>query len=221
MNKLIEIQENDGERAVSARKLYETLGLVKGKFARFATKYIIKNEFAFEFDDWVGLDIDVEGNKTKDYALSLPFAKKICMLSKTQKGEEVRNYFLEMEKLSTGKKELSTPKNYIEALKALVISEEEKQKAMNTVAILTHVKKTYTATEIAKELGLKSASELNKTLKERKIQYKVNNTWVLCSEYSDLGYEQIKQQEINGIVIYDRKWTQRGREWLLSDIFKK
>lgn len=97
---------------------------------------------------------------------------------------------------------------------------EERQarlKAENTINILTHVNKTYTTTEIAKEIGMKSAIELNNALKLHKIQYKQNNTWVLYSDYSSLGYEDIKQEVLdNGKVIYHRRWTQRGREFILN-----
>jgi prophage antirepressor-like protein len=87
------------------------------------------------------------------------------------------------------------------------------------VTILTHTKKLYTATEIAKELGFRSAIELNKKLEELGIQYKVNGTWVLKADYADLGYVNIKQEvKDNGKVIYHRKWTQLGREFLL-DLF--
>jgi len=84
-------------------------------------------------------------------------------------------------------------------------------------AILTHVNKTYTMTEIAKELNLKSATELNKILAEKRIQYKINDTWVLYSDYSNLGYEDIKQEVLdNGKVIYHRRITQLGREFILG-----
>lgn len=59
-------------------------------------------------------------------------------------------------------------------------------------AILMHVNTTYTATEIAKELNMKSAKQLNNELSKRGIQYKIGNTWVLYSQYSNLGYEEIK-----------------------------
>lgn len=89
--------------------------------------------------------------------------------------------------------------------------------AEKTVTILTHVNKTYTATEIAKELGLKSAIALNKDLSDKKIQFKQNDTWVLYSRYADQGYAEIKQTVLdNGKIIYDRRWTQIGREFLLK-----
>lgn len=89
-------------------------------------------------------------------------------------------------------------------------------------AILMHVNTTYnTATEIAKELNMKSANELNKALSKLKIQYKVGNTWVLYSQYSDKGYEHIKQETLdNGKVVYHRKFTQLGRDFILN-LFNK
>lgn len=84
-------------------------------------------------------------------------------------------------------------------------------------AILMHVNKTYTMTEIAKELGMKSALQLNKILAEKKIQYQINNTWVMYSQYSDLGYEEIKQEILDsGKVIYHRRITQIGRKFILN-----
>ena len=88
-------------------------------------------------------------------------------------------------------------------------------------AILMHVNKTYTITEIAKELGLKSAMQLNRILAEKKIQYQVNGTWLMYSNYSDCGYEEIKQEVLDsGKVIYHRRITQMGREFILG-LFEK
>lgn len=88
-------------------------------------------------------------------------------------------------------------------------------------AILMHVNDTYTCTEIAKELNMKSARELNKALEQKKIQYKINNTWVFYSQYANKGYEEIKQETLdNGRVVYHRKFTQLGREFILN-LFNK
>lgn len=87
-------------------------------------------------------------------------------------------------------------------------------------AILMHVNDTYTCTEIAKELNMKSAKQLNNELSKRGIQYKIGNTWVLYSQYSNLGYEEIKQETLdNGKVVYHRKFTQLGRDFILN-LFK-
>lgn len=111
---------------------------------------------------------------------------------------------------------LNNPDFGIELLTKLKEERAARVEAEKKNAILTHVNKTYTMTEIAKELNLKSATELNKILADKHIQYKVNNTWVFYSDYSNLGYEDIKQEVLdNGHVIYHRKITQMGRAFIL------
>lgn len=112
---------------------------------------------------------------------------------------------------------LNNPDFGIELLTKLKEERAARVEAEKKNAILTHVNKTYTMTEIAKELNLKSAVELNKLLAEKKVQYKVNATWVLYSDYSNLGYEDIKQEVLDsGKVIYHRKITQMGRAFILG-----
>ncbi|WP_372714577.1 Rha family transcriptional regulator [Ilyobacter sp.] len=107
------------------------------------------------------------------------------------------NKFNEMEKQL---KELYVPRSLPEALRAYAdaVEEKEKQKLLaiekqKTIDMLVHENKLYTTTEIAKEIGFKSAIALNIELGERKVQFKANGTWVLYSKYSDLGYVSIKQ----------------------------
>jgi anti-repressor protein len=109
-------------------------------------------------------------------------------------------------------------------IKLATILKEERQKrleAEQTNAVLMHVNKTYTATEIAKEIGFKSATALNRDLGKKRVQYKQNNTWVLYSNYANRGYTEIKQEVLdNGKVIYHRRWTQLGRKFLL-DLYRE
>lgn len=116
---------------------------------------------------------------------------------------------------------LNNPDFGIELLTKLKQERQARVEAERKNAILTHVNKTYTMTEIAKELNLKSAIQLNKLLADKKIQYSVNGTWVLYSPYSSMGYEEIKQEILdNGKVIYHRRITQLGREFILQ-LFNK
>ena len=117
----------------------------------------------------------------------------------------------------TVEKMLSDPDFAIELLTTLKEERAKRIEVEKTNTILMHVTKNYTSTEIAKELGLKSATELNKILAQTKVQFKQNETWVLYSKYADKGYTDIKQQVLdNGKVVYDRKWTQTGRKFLLE-----
>lgn len=112
---------------------------------------------------------------------------------------------------------LNNPDFGIELLTRLKEERAARVEAERKNAILMHVNKTYTVTEIAKELGLRSATQLNRILVEKKIQYQVNGTWVMYSRYSDQGYEEIKQEVLDsGRVIYHRRITQMGREFILS-----
>ncbi len=157
------------------------------------------------------------GRPQTNYILKLDMAKELSMVEANEKGSQARRYFIECEKKALKQ----IPVNYLEALKQLVVSEEKRIEAERTNAILMHISKNYTMTEIAKELNLKSATELNKKLNELKIQYKQNGTWVLYSKYANLGYVDIKQSVLdNGKVVYDRKWTQLGRKFLL-ELFSK
>lgn len=112
---------------------------------------------------------------------------------------------------------LNNPDFGIELLTKLKEERAARVEAERKNAILMHVNKTYTITEIAKELGLKSAMQLNRILAENKIQYQVNGTWLMYSNYSDCGYEEIKQEVLDsGKVIYHRRITQMGREFILG-----
>lgn len=112
---------------------------------------------------------------------------------------------------------LNNPDFGIELLTRLKEERAARVEAERKNAILMHVNKTYTVTEIAKELGLRYATQLNRILAEKKIQYQVNGTWVMYSRYSDQGYEEIKQEVLDsGRVIYHRRITQMGREFILS-----
>jgi anti-repressor protein len=123
MSNIITIEEKNGKQAVSARELYDKLGLHKAHWARWSKKNIEKNEFAVgEFE---GFALMVNGNEVIDYALSINFAKKLCMQAKTIQGEQIRNYFIEVEKRYIAN--INTPSTYLDALKQLVAKEEERQ----------------------------------------------------------------------------------------------
>jgi len=112
-------------------------------------------------------------------------------------------------------KMLSDPDFAISLLTKLKEERASRIEAQNKVAILTHTNKTYTATEIAKELGMKSANALNKVLHDKGIQYMQNNTWIPYSKYSQMGLFEIKQEVLdNGHIIYHRRITGIGREFI-------
>ena len=101
MNELIKIKNQNGKQLVSARELHEFLG-VKRYFTQWLEPYIKKdNDYGFEKNvDFIGINVDVNptnGVPIINYALTINMAKELSMLSKTEKGKQARNYFIQCE----------------------------------------------------------------------------------------------------------------------------
>jgi len=96
LKELIKVTEQNGEQLVSARELYEFLELDKSQWARWTKKNI--EEIFEENQEYQRLDIVSNGNNTTEYILKLDVAKELAMLSRSEKGKEIRKYFIELEK---------------------------------------------------------------------------------------------------------------------------
>lgn len=78
--------------------------------------------------------------------------------------------------------------------------------------------------QIAKEFGM-SAAKLNEVLHGLKIQYKTGGQWVLYSQYQELGYVDsetttFKKKDGSKGAAMRTKWTQKGREFIHSELAK-
>jgi phage anti-repressor protein len=94
MNDLIKI---DPAGRTTARELYEFLQMNRTQFSRWAKTNIECNSFYQKGQDWEGFDMMSNGNQTRDYRLTLDFAKHLCMLSRSARGKQARDYFVEVE----------------------------------------------------------------------------------------------------------------------------
>lgn len=101
MNELINVTLNDNhEPVVSGRQLHETLG-VKTRYNDWFNRMI---EFGFtENEDYLAITqkrVTAQGNATHqtDHIIKLDMAKEIAMIQRTDKGKEVRQYFIQIEK---------------------------------------------------------------------------------------------------------------------------
>ena len=63
------------------------------------------------------------GSQPESIFLTIDCAKSFAMMAKTEKGKEVRKYYLECEKIAKS----IVPVTYLDALKALVVAEEAKE----------------------------------------------------------------------------------------------
>lgn len=243
MNELIHVTDNNGKKAVSARELYEKLGFNSAHWAKWYEKNITRNPFAIENQDWQVFTLSVKtsegGRPTQDFTLSIDFAKRLSMLARTEAGEKIRNYFIEVEKAALVQIPKSKSEILLQALN--ILNEEiEHERAERERLLITNELQTeqlkisapkvkyanevlasdtlIATTIIAKELGM-SAVTLNKMLHELNIIHNVNGTWVLYSKYQSMGYAGTKTYSYTGndgmsktaIKLY---WTEKGREFI-------
>lgn len=209
----IEINENN-EQLINARELYNFLE-IKKDFSDWIKQMI---DYGFvedlDFTTFLGKTSNNGGRPKKEYFLKIDMAKEIAMIQRSEKGKKARAYFIECEKKLKENNNLTLEEMTKLVMIGLNERIEEQQKKIN---LLEHNNLTFNSTEIAKELGLKSANELNKILSDNNIIYRSRGTWVLYSNYSNLGYQNIKEKVLdNGKVIYYSEWTSEGRSFIID-----
>lgn len=97
MNELIEVTLNDNhEPIVSGRQLHEALGVN----SRYTTWFDRMKEYGFtEGQDFLPiLGKSTGGRQATDHAIKLDMAKEIAMIQRTERGKQVRQYFIQVEK---------------------------------------------------------------------------------------------------------------------------
>lgn len=119
MNNLINVTLNENqEPVVSGRQLHQVLG-VKTRYDNWFNRM---TEYGFtENQDYLVTSIfghNSKGGKQSkvDHVLKLDMAKEIAMIQRTDKGKEVRQYFIQVEKDLTVLR-----KSWLELLKLLTV----------------------------------------------------------------------------------------------------
>lgn len=96
MNELIKVNYETERPTVMGRELHEALG-VKSKYADW-----FKNMCGYGFnenEDYITFSKNLEnGGRTIDHQLTIDMAKEICMIQRSEKGKQFRQYFIEVEK---------------------------------------------------------------------------------------------------------------------------
>lgn len=78
---------------------------------------------------------------------------------------------------------------------------------------------TYTTTQIAKELGMRSAVTLHQRLKDMKVMFSQSGSWMMTATYCDKGYTKTRTStgENNSGGTWSKTitvWTEKGRKFL-------
>ena len=97
MNEIINVNLNDNqEPVVSGRQLHEALGVN----SRYTTWFERMTEYGFvEGQDFLpNLGKSTGGRQAVDHIIKLDMAKEIAMIQRTDRGKQVRQYFIQIEK---------------------------------------------------------------------------------------------------------------------------
>lgn len=234
--KLINIKVEDDQQLVLARDLYKALE-VKKRFSAWKEQNFKDFE---EGTDFTGVP---EGTPVKggngnvqyldDYAVTLDMAKELCMMSKTPKGKEVRQYFIQVEKDWNSpemiiQRALEISNARVQKLQAqnknLTLQLEESNKKASYLDVILGTPDLLAITQIAADYGF-SARAFNQLLKDVGIQHKVNGQWILYKAYMGKGYVGSKPFTFRDSKGHDRSkpstyWTQKGRK-LIYDVLKE
>lgn len=226
----IEINENQ-EPIVNGRELHEALGVQ----TRYNDWFNRMCEYGFsEGNDFCSILSKSTGGRPEiNHAIKLDMAKEIAMIQRNEKGKEVRQYFIQVEKdfnspekimaraLMLADKQIKTLQ--LENTQQKQIIGELKPKADYLDTILKN-KSIMTVTAIAKDYGM-SATQFNKKLHQLGVQFKQSEQWFLYRQYQNCGYTHSKTTEIthkDGTkeLKLNTEWTQKGRLFLY-ELLKK
>lgn len=237
MTDLINIQVKNDNQLVSARELHKNLGL-KNKFSAWWEQSPNSFENGTDFTREPQSYLVQSGNGTvrkyDDYLLTIDMAKELCMMSKTEKGKEVRKYFIQVEKNWNSpdmimQRALSISKQRIEALQNE--NAAMKPKALFADSVATS-KSTVLVGELAKiirgngvDIG---ATRLFRWMREK--GYLINrkgSDWNMPTQKAmNLGLFKIKETTINhsnGTTSISKtpKVTGKGQQYFVNKFLKE
>ena len=194
MNELICVNYENDNPTVLGRNLHETLEVktaYKDWFPRMC-------EYGFEDgkDFCSILSESTGGRPATDHQLTIDMAKQICMIQRTDKGKQCREYFLNVEKqwnipeavmaraLRMADKQITALTQTVKELQ----SENQQLKLLPPV-----VTRLYTTTEIAQSYGL-TVKKLNMILGVKGLLYCENKRWHLYYKHKGRGLTSKKQK---------------------------
>lgn len=234
MEELIKVKTQGDTQVVSARQLHEELG-VKTRFSQWAKQNFKHFRENIDFTSVVTTTLVNNGAKRelKDYALTIEMAKHIAMMSGTDKGYEIRDYFIKVEQAWNSpemvmKRALEIANKKVEQLK--IENQEMKPKALFADSVAaSHT--TILIGELAKILrgnGINIGAN-------RLFQWMRNQGYLISRKGTDynmptqrsmnLGLFKIKESTIthsNGSVSISKttKVTGKGQQYFINKFMK-
>nr|DAW68077.1 MAG TPA: KilAC domain protein [Caudoviricetes sp.] len=128
MNEILKVNYDNEQPTVSARELHNGLEVSE----RFQSWFNRQLQYGFEENsDYVGCKEfnTLAKQELQDYQISIDMAKQICMLQRSDKGRQYRQYFLDLEKA------WNTPEQVMARALKLADKEIDRLKADNKVLL--------------------------------------------------------------------------------------
>ncbi len=166
--------------------------------------------------------------------MTVNMAEHICLMSRTEKGKQCRQYLLNLKDAWNSPEQimaraLKFAQNTMDSLKSRckflggqIIEQqkviEELQPKASYYDMILQCKDLIATTVIAKDYGM-SARKFNAMLHDKGVQFKQGDTWVLYAKYQGQGYLKAKTcnyADSEGVQHSKEHayWTQRGRLFL-------
>lgn len=238
-------QHNTLGACVSARLLYDFLE-VKAQFTDWCKRMF---EYGFEqgqdYADLVfhkNVKNPLGGRHQSDYAFTLDMAKEIAMLQRSEKGRQIRRYFINCEKRLQEFAQIDHSNELVRQLahsdhinahlnKQLEESTKREKELKASIEkmvfksrffddFMAEAKECYTTSFIASEFAL-SGKHLNKLLIEMGIQKKMGKHFVLTAEYTGYNFARNRYYTITdewgkSTTSTQMVWTAKGRALIHS-----
>lgn len=229
MDELVRIKYENDCPTVLGRDLHEVLE-VKTPYDKWFPR-MCEYGFADGSDFSTFLSESTGGRPSVDHQLTIDMAKELCMIQRTPKGKQCRQYFLEIEKawnspeaimaraLQFANRQLAQMKNHNKLLEGTIAVQKQQITEMKSKVsyydVVLNCKDLISTSAIAKDYG-KSAIWINRYLHEKGIQFKQGDIWLLYQRHAEKGYTSTKTHSYlgNGGEQHTKVhtyWTQKGR----------
>ena len=227
MTEIIKVNYDSEQPTVLGRDLHEALGIktaYKDWFPRMC-------EYGFEEgkDFCSFLSESTGGRRSTDHQITIPMAKEICMIQRTDIGKKYRQYFITIEDKwndpdAVMARALQIANKKLDEAKMLVAAKDEEIAEMKPKVsyydVILNCKDLVSVTQIAKDYG-KPATWLNGILSELLVQYRENGRWVLSDDYKDDGYVKYVPMTFGGrkmpkFTVNHMYWTYKGKRFIYN-----
>ena len=206
-------------KAIDARDIHRELGVNK-KFSDWIKQQIVRADL-IENEDYIKVHLkgnDINQQLTNvgdriDYFITLDVGKNLAMMSNCQKGKDVRKYFIMCEK----ELRKNHPTTYLEAIKALVVKEEERlelENKINNSTLFSNKEKAYDKERVYNKDIKKMYPYLNNSINNimeffGKYKYKDTSSYVreeveICvEEFLETCTKEISSKKRSVIIMHE------------------